>query len=138
MTESRKETSAPALSPAHSAALVARMLTLEQDCREIEHFLDGYAGIFYQYLGLFPDETRRTIRTLISGILQRITPIRLDLGVVRTCSVGPRLFGIHRGRTADLQNRSALLSGVCILILFLTVLITVCTLISAASARWLR
>jgi hypothetical protein len=62
----------------------------------------------------------------------------LDLGVVRTCSVGPRLFGIHGGRTADLQNRSALLSGVCILILFLTVLITVCTLISAASARWLR
>jgi hypothetical protein len=87
MTESRKETSAPALSPAHSAALVARMLTLEQDCREIEHFLDGYAGIFYQYLGLFPDETRRTIRTLISEILQRITRIRLDLGVARTCSV---------------------------------------------------
>jgi hypothetical protein len=137
MTESRKETSAPALSPAHSAALVARMLTLEQDCREIEHFLDGYAGIFYQYLGLFPDETRRTIRTLISEILQRITRIRLDLGVARTCSVGPRFFGIHRGRTADLQNRSAL-GGVCILILFLTVLITVYILISAASARWLR
>jgi hypothetical protein len=33
----------------------------------------------------------------------------------RTCSVGPRLFGIHGGRTADLQNRSALLGGVCIL-----------------------
>ena len=81
MTESRKETSAPALSPAHSAALTARMLTLEQDCREIERFLDGYAGIFYQYLGLFPDEARRTIRTLISGILQRITRIRFDLGL---------------------------------------------------------
>ena len=81
MSESRKETSAPALSPAHSTALTARMLTLEQDCREIERFLDGYAGVFYQYLGLFPDETRRTIRTLISGILQRITRIRLDLGL---------------------------------------------------------
>jgi signal transduction histidine kinase len=57
------------------------MLTLEQDCREIERFLDGYAGIFYQYIGVFPDETRRTIRTLISGVLERIARIRLDLGL---------------------------------------------------------
>jgi hypothetical protein len=28
--------------------------------------------------------------------------------VARTCSVGPRLFVVNRGRTADLQNRSAL------------------------------
>jgi hypothetical protein len=57
------------------------MLTLEQDCREMERFLDGYAGIFYEYLGAFPDETRRRIRTLISEILQRITRIRFDLGL---------------------------------------------------------
>jgi len=83
MAESRKKTSAPALSlsRAHSSALAARMLTLEQDCSEIERFLDGYAGIFYQYLGVFPDETRRTIRTLISEILERIARIRLDLGL---------------------------------------------------------
>ncbi len=30
------------------------MLTLEQDCREIERFLDGYAGIYYQYLRSLP------------------------------------------------------------------------------------
>ena len=83
MAESRKETSVPPLSRAHSAALAARMLTLEQDCREIERALDGYDGIFFQYLGVFPDETRRTIRTLLSEILQRITRIRLDLGLLQ-------------------------------------------------------
>jgi len=83
MGESRKETPALALSisPTHSAALVARMLTLEQDCREIERFLDGYAGIFYQYLGVSSHETRQTIRTLISEILRRIAGIRFDLGL---------------------------------------------------------
>ncbi|MFZ0962331.1 MAG: hypothetical protein WAO35_15645 [Terriglobia bacterium] len=83
MAESRKELSSPtlALTPAHSAALAARMLTLEQDCREIERFLDGYAGIYYQYFGAFPDETRRMIRTLIAEILQRIARIRFDLGL---------------------------------------------------------
>ncbi len=81
MAESRKESSAQALSlsRAHSAALAARMLTLEQECREIERSLDGYAGIFYQYVGVFPAETRQTIRGLITGILQRIACIRFDL-----------------------------------------------------------
>ncbi len=31
--------------------------------------------------GAFPDETRRTIRTLIAEILQRIARIRFDLGL---------------------------------------------------------
>ena len=79
MAENQKET--PALSRAHSAALAARMLTLEQDCREIERTLDGYEGIFFQYLGVFPAETRQAIRTLLSEILQKITRIRLDLGL---------------------------------------------------------
>jgi hypothetical protein len=57
------------------------MLTVEQDCRELERFLDGYVGIFYQYFEVFPDETRRTIRILISEILQRIARIRFDLGL---------------------------------------------------------
>ena len=83
MAENQKETSIPALSlsRAHSSALAARMLTHEQDCRELERFVDGYAGIFYQYLEVFPDETRRTIRILISEILQRIARIRFDLGL---------------------------------------------------------
>jgi uncharacterized protein len=79
VAENRKET--PALTRAHSAALAARMLTLEQDCREIERTLDGYEGIFVQYLGVFPDETRQAIRNLLSEILQKITRIRLDLGL---------------------------------------------------------
>lgn len=81
MAESRKEASAQtlSLSRAHSAALAARMLTLEQECREIERSLDGYAGIFYQYVGAFPAETRQTIRGLITEILRRIARVRIDL-----------------------------------------------------------
>ncbi|MGO8786263.1 MAG: hypothetical protein ACLQVL_02620 [Terriglobia bacterium] len=81
MAESRKESTAQALSVsrAHSAALAARMLNLEQECREIERSLDGYAGIFYQYVGAFPAETRQRIRGLLTEILQRIAQIRFDL-----------------------------------------------------------
>lgn len=83
MAENPKEASAPAfpLSRAHSAALAARLLTLEQDCREIERCLEGYTGVFYEYHGAFPDETRGAIRSLISEILQRIARIRFDLGL---------------------------------------------------------
>jgi hypothetical protein len=71
------------------------MLTLEQDCREIERFLDGYAGIFYQYVGVFPDDTRRTIRTLTSAILQRIERIRFDLALPqRQIEIG-RMLAAH-------------------------------------------
>ena len=75
MDENQKDLSglALSLSAAHSSALAARMLILEQDCREIEHFLDGYSGIFYQHFGVFPADTRRTIRCLISEIMGRIT-----------------------------------------------------------------
>jgi len=81
MDEGQKEAVPRALSPAHSIALVARMLTLEEDCRQIERFLEGYEGIFYAYPGVFPYETRGTIRTLLSGILHRISRIRSDLGL---------------------------------------------------------
>jgi hypothetical protein len=71
------------------------MLILEQDCREIERFLDGYAGIFYQYLGVSSDETRRTIRTLISEILRRIACIRFDLGLPQRQIEINRMLAAH-------------------------------------------
>jgi hypothetical protein len=100
MDESQKETSALALSlsPTHSTALVARMLTLEEDCREIERFLDGYAGIFYTYLGVFPDETRATIRTLIAEILRRISHIRFDLGLPQRQIEISKMLAAHLSR----------------------------------------
>jgi len=74
------------------------MLTLEKDCCEIERFLDGYAGIFYQYLGVFPDETRRTIRSLISEILQRIARIRFDLGLPQRQIEIDKMLAAHLSR----------------------------------------
>jgi hypothetical protein len=98
MGEGQKETPASSLSAAHSIAIVARMLTLEEDCREIERFLDGYAGIYYAYLGVLPDEARRTIRTLISEILAGIARIRLDLGLPQRQTEVTRLLTAHLSR----------------------------------------
>jgi hypothetical protein len=98
MNESQKATPAPAISAAHSIALVARMLTLEEDCREIERFLDGYAGIYYAYQGVLSDDARQTIRALISGILAGIARIRVDLGLPQRQIEVTRLLTAHLSR----------------------------------------
>lgn len=81
MAEGRKQSAIPSISRAHSAALVARLLTLEHDCWQMDRVLDGYAGIYYQHVAVFPDEARRKIRTLISAILEKIARIKRDLNL---------------------------------------------------------
>ena len=54
-----------ALSPAHAGALAARMLILEEDCREIDHNLDGSHGIFREYAGQIPEATKEQIRAML-------------------------------------------------------------------------
>jgi hypothetical protein len=108
MDASQKETSglALSLSPTHSTALVARMLTLEEDCREIERFLDGYSGIFYAYRGVFPDETRSTIRSLIAEILRAISRIRFDLGLPQRQIDINKMLAAHLSRIWITLNES--------------------------------
>jgi hypothetical protein len=79
--QSEKSGLALTLSRAQSSAIAARMLTVEQGCREIERFLDGYAGVFYQYVGVLPEEVRQAIRSLITEILRGIAAIRHDLAL---------------------------------------------------------
>jgi hypothetical protein len=69
------------ISPAHAGALAARMLTLEEDCREIERNLDGFHGIFYEYAGQIPETSKEQIRTILVGVLDQVTSIKLDLGL---------------------------------------------------------
>ena len=69
------------ISPAHAGALAARMLTLEEDCREIERNLDGFHGIFYEYAGQIPETSKEQIRTILLEVLDRVTTIRSDLGL---------------------------------------------------------
>ena len=97
MAEGRKKTSVSALSisHAHSAALAARMLTLEQDCRQMDHYLEGYTGIYYQHLGVFPEDTQRTIRGLLSEILRKIARIKLDLGLPQRRTEVAKLLAAH-------------------------------------------
>jgi hypothetical protein len=69
------------ISPAHAGALAARMLTLEEDCREIERNLDGFHGILYEYAGEIPETTKQRMRGMLAEILDKIASIRLDLGL---------------------------------------------------------
>jgi len=69
------------ISPAHTSALAARMLTLEEDCREIERNLDGFHGIFYEYAGDIPETTKQRMRAMLVEILDKLTSIKLDLAL---------------------------------------------------------
>jgi hypothetical protein len=69
------------ISPAHAGALAARMLILEEDCREIERNLDGFQGIFYEYAGEIPETSKERIRAILLEVLDRVTRIRSDLGL---------------------------------------------------------
>jgi hypothetical protein len=69
------------ISPAHAGALAARMLILEEDCREIERNLDGFHGILYEYAGEIPDATKQRMRATLAEILDKVTAIRRDLGL---------------------------------------------------------
>jgi hypothetical protein len=69
------------ISPAHAGALAARMLVLEEDCREIERNLDGFHGILYEYAGEIPETTKQRMREMLAEVLAKLTSIRLDLGL---------------------------------------------------------
>jgi len=69
------------ISPAHAGALAARMLILEEDCREIERRLDGFHGILLEYTGEIPETAKQRMRAMLAEILDKVTSIRLELGL---------------------------------------------------------
>ena len=70
-----------ALSPVHAGALAARMLILEEDCREIERNLDGFRGILYEYAEEIPQATKEQMRSILAEILEKLESISLELGL---------------------------------------------------------
>jgi len=69
------------VSPAHAGALAARMLILEEDCREIERNLEGFHGIFYEYAGEIPDAAKERMRAVLAEILDKLESISMELGL---------------------------------------------------------
>jgi hypothetical protein len=69
------------ISPAHAGGLAARMLILEEDCREIERHLDGFHGILREYSGEIPETSKKRMRAVLAEILDKVASIRLDLGL---------------------------------------------------------
>jgi len=70
-----------AISAAHAGALTARMLILEEDCREIERNLDGFRGILYEYAGEIPESAKQRMRAVLAEILEKLESISLELGL---------------------------------------------------------
>jgi len=71
----------PTVSPAHAGALAARMLILEEDCRDIERHLDGFRGILYEYAGEIPESAKQRMRETLAEILDKLEVISLELGL---------------------------------------------------------
>jgi len=69
------------VSPAHAGALAARMLILEEDCREIERNLDGFHGILYEYAGEIPEAAKERFRAILAEILDKLESISVELGL---------------------------------------------------------
>ena len=69
----------PTVSPAHAGALAARMLVLEEDCREIERNLEGFHGILYEYTGEIPESARQRMRETLAEILDKLQVTSLEL-----------------------------------------------------------
>ena len=69
------------ISPAHAGALAARMLILEEDCREIERNLDGFHGILYEYAGELSESAKHRMREILAQILDNLDSISLELGL---------------------------------------------------------
>jgi hypothetical protein len=122
MVKSRKGTSGPALSlsPAYSTALAARMLILEEDCREIERSLDGFHGIMYEHAGEIPETSKGRIRAVLAEILAKVTAIRLDLGLQKQVVDLDRLIEsrlshiwvtLHESKTQSLRGYGAVPEG---------------------------
>ena len=71
----------PTVSPAHAGALAARMLILEEDCREIERNLEGFHGILYEYAGEIPESAKQRMRGTLAEILDKLEAISVELGL---------------------------------------------------------
>ncbi len=71
----------PSISPALAGALAARMLILEEDCREIERNLEGFHGILYEYAGEIPDSLKQRMRETLAAILENLEVLSLELGL---------------------------------------------------------
>jgi len=71
----------PTVSPALAGALAARMLILEEDCREIERNLEGFHGILYEYAGEIPESAKQRMRETLAEILAKLEDISQELGL---------------------------------------------------------
>jgi hypothetical protein len=92
------------------------MLVLEEDCREIDRSLDGFHGIMYEHAGEIAEASKERIRAVLAEILDKVTAIRLDLGLHKQVVDLDRLIEsrlshiwvtLHESRTQSLRGYGA-------------------------------
>ena len=69
------------LSDAHRNALSAYLRVVEENCRTIERSLDGFQGIYYEYVRQLPDETKQEIQLALSEFLRILHELQANLGL---------------------------------------------------------
>jgi hypothetical protein len=92
------------------------MLVLEEDCREIDRSLDGFNGIMYEHAGEIAEASKERIRAVLAEMLDKVTAIRLDLGLPKQVVELDRLIEsrlshiwvtLHESRTQSLRGYGA-------------------------------
>jgi hypothetical protein len=69
------------LSDAHRNGLSAYLRVVEENCRTIERSLDGFQGIYYEYVRQLPDETKQEIQLALSEFLRILHELQANLGL---------------------------------------------------------
>jgi len=97
MTQRLKPILQPPLlvSAAHNNALTSRLHVIEDECREITRYLDGYHGIFSEYVGEIPEPTKLTARAVLMEIVEALLAIKLDLELSKRQVDLHRVFNAH-------------------------------------------
>jgi hypothetical protein len=69
------------LSPAHANALASRLRVLEEDCREVERYLNGLEGICFEYPDTISESAKRAAKATLKEFLRRLAALQRGLGL---------------------------------------------------------
>jgi hypothetical protein len=83
------------VSVAHNNALTSRLHVIEDECREIMRYLDGYHGIFSEYVGEVPPAAKQAARSVLMEIVEALLAIKRDLALSKRQIDLHRVFNAH-------------------------------------------
>jgi len=101
------------LSSSHCNALSVRMRGIEEDCREINRWLEGLHGIYEESIDEPAETTRRKIKECLAEILALISTIKADLGLRKKQLETTKVINAHLAHLWETvhESKSTYLKG---------------------------